>query len=262
MNICAANYALSVEVRKFIENVGDAKEESITDYLVWKWRELDKRFNYLRVQPFNHDEESSTTGADFDLELWLVSSTFQVSLAVQAKKFIKRSDSYVKRLRYPNGTKAQMDKLLAHAKSQGRSPFYFIYTIPQATTNPMCDRKNGLTPSVEGGAIFMADAFVMEEYADGKHGTRVSRDQLLRASNPFHCMFCCPLAGSQEYFRHYFPSVSDQATERNAELPSYARRLLIALRGSDRQGVVLEPAEREQLRAFRAVGVYDMRDDA
>ena len=196
MTICAANHALSVEVRKFIEHVGDAKEESITDYLVWKWREIDKRFNYLRVIPFNHDEESSTTGADFDLELWLVGRSFQISLAVQAKKFIKRSDSYVKRLRYPNGSKAQMDKLLAYAKSRGSSPFYFIYTRPEATTIPMCNGRSGHTPLVEDGAIFMADAHVMEEYADGKHGKRVSRDQLLRATNPFHCMFCCPLAGS------------------------------------------------------------------
>lgn len=261
MPICAANYALSVEVRKFIENVGDANEESITDYLVWKWRELDKRFNYLRVTPFNHNEESSVTGADFDLELWLVGSTFKVSLAVQAKKFIKRSDSYVRRLRYPNGTKAQMDKLLAYANSRGKSPFYFIYTLPQATTHPMCNGRNGLAPPVDDGAIFMADALVMEEYADGKHGKRVSRDQILGASNPFHCMFCCPLARSHDYFRHYFPSVAGRAPEGNADLPPYARRLLLAAQNSDRPEVVLEPAEREQLRAFRAVGVYDMRDD-
>lgn len=260
MPICPSNYALSVEVRKFLENVRDAKEESITDYLVWKWRELDKRFNYLRVTPFNHDEESSVTGADFDLELWLVGRTFQVSLAVQAKKFIKSSDSYVKRLRYPNGTKTQMDKLLSYAASSGKSPFYFIYTLPQATTRPMCNGRNGLVPPVEDGAIFMADARVMEEFADGKHGKRVSRDQLIRASNPFHCMFCCPLAGTEGYFRHYFPSTSGGAPEGRAELPFYARRLLDAARNPNGQEIVLEPAEREQLRVFRAVGVYDMRE--
>ena len=262
MTICATNHALSVEVRKFIENVGDAKEESITDYLVWKWRELDKRFNYLRVTPFNHDEESTTTGADFDLELWLVGKSFQVSLAVQAKKFIKRSDSYVMRLRYPSGSKAQMNKLLGYAKARGSSPFYFIYTLPQATTRPMCSGRNGHSPLNEDGAIFMADAHVMEEYAAGKHGKRISRDQLLRVSNPFHCMFCCPLAGSDAYFHHYFPNARGQTFERSAELPSYVQRLLNSAGGSDQQGVALEPDERERLRAFRAVGVYDMRNDA
>lgn len=262
MNICTANHALSIEVRKFIEHVGDAKEESITDYLVWKWRELDKRFNYLRVTPFNHDEESSTTGADFDLELWLVGRSFQISLAVQAKKFIKRNDSYVKRLRYPNGSKAQMDKLLAYAKSRGSSPFYFIYTLPEVTTIPMCNGKNGNTPLVEEGAVFMADAHVMEEYADGTHGKRISRDQLLSSANPFHCMFCCPFAGSNSYFSHYFPGVLGQVPQRKVELPSYVQRLLDSQKGSNPEGVTLEPAERERLRAFRVVGVYDMRNDA
>lgn len=40
MNICEANKAVSLEVKKFMLNVLDVKEESITDYLVWKWREL------------------------------------------------------------------------------------------------------------------------------------------------------------------------------------------------------------------------------
>lgn len=259
MSICAANHALSVEVRKFLENVGDVKEESVTDYLVWKWRELDKRFNYLRVTPFNHYAESTATGADFDLELWLVASTFQVSLAVQAKKFIRSSDSYVTRLRYPNGTKAQMDKLLDYARTQGRLPFYFIYTLPQATTKPKCNGKNGLARPVEDGAIFMAHAHVMEQFADGKHGKRVSRDKLLAASNPFHCMFCCPVAGTRFYFDRHFANVAGQVAEKKVELPSYARRLLDAARNSDGRWVELEPSEREQLRAFRAVGVYDMR---
>lgn len=262
MDVCTANYALSVEVRKFIEHVGDAKEESITDYLVWKWRELDKRFNYLRVTPFNHDEESLTTGADFDLELWLVGNSFQISLAVQAKKFIKRSDSYVTRLRYPKGSKAQMDKLLSYAKSRGSSPFYFIYTLPEATTISMCGGRYGLVSKADDGAVFMADAHVMENYANGKHGKRISRDQLLSVANPFHCMFCCPLAGSEAYFNHYFPVASGLPPRRKVEVPSYVRRLLDSAKDSNPKHVALEPAERDGLQAFRIVGVYDMRNDS
>lgn len=262
MDICAANRDLSVEVRKFIENVGDAKEESITDYLVWKWRELDKRFNYLRVTPFNHEEESSKTGADFDLELWLVGTKSQVALAVQAKKFIKLNDSYVNRLRYPKSSKAQMNKLLSYAKTYGKAPFYFIYTLPQATAQPLCHGIHGAKSRIEDCSVFMADAVVMEEYADGKHGKRVSRDKLLGSSNPLHCMFCCPLARSEEYFRHYFSKASRPVAGPNSELPSYARRLLESSRDPDGKDFVLEPAERELVQAFRLVGVYDMRNDA
>jgi len=43
VNICDAYKALGVEVKDFLRNVPNLNEESITDYLVWKWRELDKR---------------------------------------------------------------------------------------------------------------------------------------------------------------------------------------------------------------------------
>ena len=71
-DLCVANKAVGVEVRDFILNVPDAKEESITDYLVWKWRALDTRFNYVNVKTFTRQEENAKTGADFELELWLV----------------------------------------------------------------------------------------------------------------------------------------------------------------------------------------------
>lgn len=74
LDLCEANKALGIEVREFILNVPDAKEESITDYLVWKWRSLDKKFNYINVKTFNRHEENAKTGADFELELWLVGS--------------------------------------------------------------------------------------------------------------------------------------------------------------------------------------------
>ncbi len=74
MNICDAHKALGAEVKDFLHNVPNANEESITDYLVWKWRELDKRFNYIRVTAHSHHKESTISGADFEMELWLVAS--------------------------------------------------------------------------------------------------------------------------------------------------------------------------------------------
>ncbi len=185
MDICQANTALSLDVQNFMRNVSDIKEESITDYLVWRWAELDKRFHYISVRTFNHAEESMKTGADFDLELWLVGHKTHISLAVQAKKFIKVHDRYVHKLNYPNGkeTQAQMQKLLAYADANGKLPFYFIYTIPDGGTSTMC----GPTNTIDSG-IFMADAHTMKEFADGVRGLRPSRDDLIRASNPFHCM--------------------------------------------------------------------------
>ena len=42
---CDCNKAIGLEVRDFVRNVPDVKEESITDYLIWKWKLLDSRFN-------------------------------------------------------------------------------------------------------------------------------------------------------------------------------------------------------------------------
>jgi len=36
---CEANKALSLKVLEFMRHVYDIKEESITDFLVWQWRE-------------------------------------------------------------------------------------------------------------------------------------------------------------------------------------------------------------------------------
>lgn len=252
MNICDAHLALDLEVRRFMENVGNVKEESITDFLVWRWRELDKRFNYLRVHPFNHEEESSKTGADFDMELWLVGRRHHFALAVQAKKFIKPTNAYVAQLRYPGGSKAQMTTLLSYASSTNRRPFYFIYSLPDSKSNTMCGgRSNAL------GAVFTADARRLEEYADGKHGKRITRDQLLATTNPFHCMFCCPLSQHGDYFDSYFGYPSGRRSENgNEPLPGYVKQLL------ERSDNVINVEESEAPRQFRLVGVYDMRNDA
>ncbi|MFO1493171.1 MAG: DUF6615 family protein [Lysobacterales bacterium] len=258
MDICESHKALASEVRNFILNVGDIKEESITDFLVWKWRELDKRFNYLSVRTFNHDEESARTGADFDfdLELWLVGRRTHVALAVQAKKFVRQHDSYVRKLRYPNGTKQQMDTLIRYAASNNRLPYYFFYALSGPAMTSRC------AASSLDGAVFVAEAGVMEEFADGKRGGRVSRDALLAECSPFHCLFCCPFGATKSNLRIYYPLGGDSATGLpNSDLPAYVKALLRDSRGNvDEQGAQRD--SNEGWSRFRAVGVYDLRNDA
>lgn len=255
MDICSSNKVVSDEVRQFMLNVRDVNEESITDYLIWKWRELDKRFNYLTARTFNREEESTTTGADFDLELWFVNEKTHVSLAIQAKKFIKQYDSYVRKLRYPNNTRKQMDTLLNYASSNGKLPFYVIYTIPEANTRTLCGKGS------TDGSVFMADANIIDKFANRGKGERVSRDALIAKSNPFHCMFCCPIGNIHDYFSAYFPnSTSKKGGRSNDEIPKYVRRIL-----SDRKETLKVEKRRslnnEGWERFKAVGVYDLRDD-
>ncbi|HND98899.1 MAG TPA: hypothetical protein PLP98_10395, partial [Plasticicumulans sp.] len=175
-----------------------------------------------------------------------------VVLAVQAKKFLKRTNAYVTQLRYPDNSKAQMNTLLSYASSMNRRPFYFIYSLPDSNPDVMCQRKPKIL-----GAVFTADARRLEEYADGKYGRRVTRDQLLAATNPFYCMFCCPLSQVNNYFDRYFSYPTGTHGESSDKpLPSYVQQLL--QRGDD----VINIDGSEAPRQFRLIGVYDMRSDS
>src|SRR4051794_6336015 len=69
--LCQANRELSRRVAHFLSKVRSAREESVTEYLLWQWSEIDDRFEYLlATQHSTHKEKVS--GADFELELWLV----------------------------------------------------------------------------------------------------------------------------------------------------------------------------------------------
>jgi hypothetical protein len=255
MNLCESNKAISLEVKNFMLNVPDVKEESITDYLIWKWRELDARFKYINVSTFNRQEESTTTGADFELELWLVGRQFHFPLVIQAKKFVKPNDSYVTKLNYPAGTQGQLKTLLAYATAQKKLPFYAFYSIPDKNTQTMCGRHEASNTS-----IFMADAHTVKKFADGKHGKRISKNKLLKASNPFHCMFCCPLTQSGDYFRRYFSTLTEAAKPHDNEaLPNYVNMLLSGRIFKLGEKEALAVIKQNELQTFRAVGVYDMQ---
>lgn len=107
-DICSCHKELVKDVKKFLKNVDDVKEESITDYLVWKWKEIDKRFKCIKnenLKTHTRHEEHYVTGTDFDIELWILGNTKTVPLAVQAKKFIKPKNSYVSKIKYPKNTR-------------------------------------------------------------------------------------------------------------------------------------------------------------
>ena len=206
------------------------------------------RFNYLSAKTFTRQEEHSTTGADFELELWVVGKRFSVPLLFQAKKFVKPYDSYVRKLNYPNGTQAQLRTLLAYAAPKRRLPFYAIYTDGNSTARPMCGGRT----DVETG-VYMVDAAHVKECADRKYGRRISLDDLLRRSNPFHCMFCCPMGREGRYFERYFSTDSSTAKHTSDELPNYVQRLLSADSTASFEQMP------EELSFVKALAVYDLR---
>lgn len=255
-NLCEANKKVSLEIKNFMKNVDAIKEESITDYLVWKWRELDQRFKYIKISTFTRQQENMTSGADFELELWLVGQKSHFPLVFQAKKFIKPSDSYIAKLNYPAKTQTQLKKLLDYAKLKKKIPFYAIYSIPDSNSRTMCCADN-----IADTSVFMIDAYTIKAFANGKYGTKVSRNKLLAASNPFHCMFCCPPTQFSDYFTRYFPALTENTKAHNNEqLPDYIKKLLsdefYKLNEQNQAKIITE----NKLQAFRAIGVYDMRE--
>lgn len=254
--ICEANKIVSADVKNFLINLPDVKEESITDYLIWKWRELDKRFKYIRISTFTRHKESTTTGADFELELWLVGKRFHYSLVFQAKKFIDQYDSYVNKLNYPRGTQDQLKTLLNYSKKKNKLPFYAIYSMPDEKTLTMCGMSN-----LFGNGVFMVDAYNIKKFADGFYGKRVSKNDILNKSNPFHCMFCCPLIQSVGYFHQYFPSLYNSIEPReNEQLPQFVRMILSDRMSNLDEQEALRIIDQNELRVFRAIGVYDLQN--
>ena len=127
--ICVANICLDYSLGDFIEHVSSAREESLSQYLFWRWRQLDKLFHYQRISPTTPYQEDGI-GADFLLELWLAGPTAILPLLIQAKKFVNPG-GYENKLLYRRGTGDQLDKLMAWSHAFDFFPCYLIYVDPK-----------------------------------------------------------------------------------------------------------------------------------
>lgn len=95
-SLCSQALDIDREVREFLLEVNGLNEESVTDYLLWKWSELDSRMHRFSYKRFSRSEENLETGADF--ELWIIGKHYSLPLVVQAKKFLQKPyDSYRKK---------------------------------------------------------------------------------------------------------------------------------------------------------------------
>lgn len=64
MNHCDLHKSVTSEVKEFILNVDGVGEESITDFLLWKWALIDNKFKSINVSSFTRKQESDVSGAD------------------------------------------------------------------------------------------------------------------------------------------------------------------------------------------------------
>ncbi|WP_131038242.1 DUF6615 family protein [Pseudomonas jilinensis] len=251
MDICKANIALGQEVHDFMVNVPDVNEESVTDFLIWRWRQLDSRFKYLSAKTFTKHQEHHLTGADFELELWLVGRKKAIPLLFQAKKFIKSFDSYVRKFNYPSNSQSQLATLQNYAASRSLLPFYAIYSTNAGGAKALCGGRR----LQRNAGVFMLPASDAKAFGDTKFGKRLGLQTILNKSNPFHCIFCCPLTRSGKYFSHYFDTELDGVVRDSEELPPYVQALLHSENPSDRESWP------EECSRIKAIGVYDLREE-
>ncbi len=174
-------------------------------------------------------------------------------LLFQAKKLVKPFDSYMRRLRYPNGSNRQLRLLLKYARQTRRHPFYALYAIPDHTGGPGCP-----CVGAGNGGVFVVHASAIRGFANGLHGKRVSKGALLGAGEPLHCWFCCSSflvdwlnGGLSAFAPELYPALP------TSDLPGYARVLLPDAQGEGRSRT--DSARQPEGLRVRRVGVYDFR---
>ena len=252
MNSCEVHKSVTAEVAEFISHVPDVKEESITDFLLWKWRDADKRLRSINVSSFTRDEESKVSGADFEMEIWFISGSYVFPLVFQAKKIVKQYNAYVSALRYPNNSKAQLNKLLTYAKKTNRVPFYAFYSIDQSNTDSLC-QKNTKNPC----GVYIAHAKKVEAFAN-KKGMRLSRKKIIGSSNPFHCLFCCPL-GFARHLTHYYELNEEEFV--GLEIPEYIQYLVETHPMEINPDTVFGYIKSFDLDRYRHIAVYNLNEE-
>lgn len=185
MNMCEKHKEVERQVVEFTENVRHVGEESITDYLFWKWADINKCFKHLDFKHYTKPQESKTSGADFRMEIWLVGKTQSLPLLFQAKKVSKEYQNYIAAINYPKKTKKQINTLLGYAQTERKVPLYMFYS----------DSGFKQHKSFRGGVhkapgIYIAHAKTVKKIATQKPGFKLSRTQLLYKSTSFHHLFC------------------------------------------------------------------------
>jgi hypothetical protein len=254
MNRCKENRRISSVVWDFIEFVNDVGEESITDYLVWQWRKLNEKFNYLDVKKHTRQKENKISGADFELELWILTYEYNISFVFQAKKLLDDYGSYYSKLNYQNGKIRQVDMLIKFAKSKNRLPFYILYTQPNNATITQCPMNK-----IEKTALFMTDAHTIDSFTSVYKNRPLSKNKILEKTNPFHCMFCCPLAidDFKQYFKNYFPNIDENAELFSEDIPNYVNMIA----NNEFQNID-EVISQNELFVYRNIGVLDLRKES
>lgn len=222
--LCDELRTLSSDIFDWINAQPAAKEESLTDWLLY---ELSKRCVNVAYKAFTRHEEAKYTGADWD---WLfVFSDGAAYFRVQAKKLSAVDDNYPGLAR-ENSYGQQITQLISSARAISAFPIYAFYSssvAPNACQGGASGPKSG---SYLCGAQIVDSRFV-------KSRAFVSDSNVLSVSYPLPCIACCTyerFKSAQSLLsqvRHYFPIDTvdgpDNATQGYLQsIPDWAKCVL------------------------------------
>ncbi len=125
-----------------------------------------------------------------------------------------------------------------------------IYSLPNKSMKSMCKNND-----IDDCGVFLIHADIAKEFSDKKHGKKVSKNNILEKSNPFHCIFCCPLSRNEEYFSHYY----NIENESEIDTPEYVNYLLNTHPAELDDTKIKSLINEHQLTNYKYVAVYDMR---
>lgn len=260
--VCKENAKISAQVRDFIKHVETVGEESITDYLLWKWRVLNKKFNYLKtITKYTKEEENKRSGADFELELWILSDKSNFSIVFQAKKLLKEHNNYRQKLNYKCKNKTKQIVVLKRycEPYTNKLPFYIFYSNPDKCTKIKCIQTPIEPTLIENQALFITDAYTVEELINNNDLRRLSRTDILNETCFFTCLFCCPLleVDINDFLTRYFPKLLENNPDldfnKNNNIPAYVEKIS---KNKHKNVLISELPENVKI---RNIGVLDLR---
>jgi len=232
-----------------MEKKKNVKEESITDWLLYKLSSMDSRFYY---KAFTRNEEAQTTGADW--EWWVVFHNVCYRFRIQAKKMNDESKTK-QSLGYKKGKQLQF--LLRDAQNHNALPMYVLYS-----KNPNFITKCNSRITDEGAFICSAN-FIKDNYLL-RVKPKTLFDKVANASLPLSCLINCPLVTNEKdlesFISEYHLVGSQDSQLRNKvgrykieNIPNYLGMFLRSDSGE------IDESQFEELKELKAILISDFR---
>ncbi len=266
INLCDVNKQVAREVCDFVYKA-KPNEESVTDYFLYRLKEANKKFHYINTTQFNRRQET-TTGADYELELWLIGQKTAIPLLIQAKK-IYTNGNYCDAINYPKKTTNQLNTLISYATTNKKIPFYMFYAIPDNSTQTMCgDGSCGIDGKIDTCCLFLSDALEIQKIANNckSSSSKVLKNDILAKSNPFICLFCCPLTSRQndsdEYFKHYYQSsykLFEKSKITIEDMPVYVKKIMYNEVTNDYMESAIEKFQLDKIKNIAVMKIDDIK---